>query len=216
MATESRPDQQFSEARLAEALEDANKLQRSPLRPIWQGTLFGIGSTVGLGLALYLLSIILRPFTDLPVLGDLIRVAQPSLDQTLTTPIDTETDVQPAEESSSTVSPTSTDDNGSHSTIKNNYFSLKLPGSWSLKINQGSGSSILQSTQAESSTGTTFTATVSTTSQQPKSVEEPLLQLESQQTHDGNYYLFTLSFDPNTDNGQQLFNQILATLEFQP
>lgn len=218
--------------RLAAALEDANKLQRSPLRPIWQGALFGIGSTVGLALALYLLSLLLRPFVNLPFLGDIIRVVEPSLQQSKSfIEPSAETPVMPAATAPSSEPSKTT----GHSSIRNNYFALELPGSWSMKIRQQSNASTLVSIAAEGDNAATFAATVTesnevrsypdtaTVSKRTINGEEGKIYSysagaattthEAAVTHNGEQYLFTLTAD--AASGTSLFDIILDSIIFQ-
>lgn len=222
-----------TQVRLSEALEDANKLQRSPLRPIWQGALFGIGSTVGLGLALYLLTVILQPFTNFPVFGDLIRAVQPNINQTIDTTKSTTTSIN---ETSDQPKP-STTSNDSQSTIRNNYFALELPGSWSLKINQSSGDTALVMVRAETDDGAQFIASVNeqaSTLDYPSDTTGSNLTIDGQSAtgheyntnattkildaqleYKGEHYLFSITFNPETLSGRSVFDNIIGSISLQ-
>lgn len=222
-------------ARLAKAMEDANKLQRSPLRPIWQGALFGIGSTVGLALALYLLSLILRPFVNLPFFGDLIKIVEPTLKQSqrFSDPA-VDLPIAPVV-SEPAATPTASKETTGHSTIRNNYFALELPGSWSMKIRQHSNEAALLAIAAESDQGSVFAAQVTTTkpltsypdTATPKrwtidGVAATGMAYQSDATtrtvdalveHDGRYYSFSLTY-PATSDDDSVFQTIVSTITF--
>ena len=241
MSKEFSPhDIENAELRLARALEDANKLQRSPLRPIWQGALLGIGSTVGLALALYVLSFIVKPLQYVPVLGTLIREQiQPAIDQKsspTSTNTTTPTSTQPTTQSTSTST--------GKSSISNNYFAVTLPGSWSIKLNQTSSNDELVRFQAETqdyqASATGATVQILVTKQSTSTAEQSLLATdnvtvdgvtgtqrrfklstsgaaEGMDLHlakDNSYYAIRLEYNPDTFTGQQTFGQLLDSFKF--
>ena len=229
-----------AQLRLAKALEQSNKQQASWVRPIWQGALLGIGSTVGLALALYILSLIIKPLQYVPVLGGLIRdQIQPAIDQKVA-PTSSNTTTSSNTQSTNQATTTST----GTSSISNNYFAVTLPGSWSIKLNQTSGSSDMVRFQADTqdykagSAGATVSVVVS--KQTAATTESSLIATEAvtvdgvsgtkrrfklaasdsvegidlHLTKNGSYYAVRLEFNPNTFNGQQTFEQLLDSFTF--
>lgn len=233
MAKESpKQDIDSAELRLARAIEAANRSNNSKWRPIWQGALLGIGSTVGLAVALYLLSLIIKPLQYVPVLGTLIRdQIQPAIDQKVSAPTSTNTTMP------STTKPTtqSTSSSTSKSSISNNYLSIVLPGNWSIKLNQTSTGNKLLDFQATTDQDTAFQIEV--TKQATSTIEQTLLATDSVtvdgvtgsqrrfKTSTGEmmelglvknnlHYTLSLNYNPDTFNGQQVFTQIVDSFKF--
>lgn len=241
MATQiTSNDINSAQLRLAKALEQSNKQQASWIRPIWQGALLGIGSTVGLALALYILSLIIKPLQYVPILGGLIRdQIQPAIDQKVS-PTSTNTTTPTSTQSTTQSTTTST----GKSSISNNYFAVTLPGSWSIKLNQTSSGSDLVRFQADtqdykaSSTGATVSIVVS--KQAATTTEESLIATDTvtvdgvsgaerrfkltssgsaegidlHLAKNGSFYMIRLEFNPDTLNGQQTFRQLLDSFTF--
>lgn len=132
----TEPGQETSEERLAEALEEANRREESPWTPIWKGMLFGIGSTVGLALALYLLALVFQTVSGLPIIGSFLDATiGPSIEQTL----ETRGLVPSTSPTSSTSSaPSATSSISGSSKVSTSYFSVTMPAGWDVKFNETS------------------------------------------------------------------------------
>jgi hypothetical protein len=236
MAKESsKQDVETGELRLAKALEATNRSNNSKLRPIWQGVLWGIGSTIGLALALYLISIATKPLQFVPIIGTFIREQiQPVIDQKVSTPTSTNTTTP------STTTPTtqSTSTSTSKSSISNNYLSIILPGNWSIKVNQTSSGNKLLSFEATTDQDASFQVEV--TKQAANTNEQTLLAsdtvtvdgvkgtqrrfkasanntnetIDLELTKNNLYYTLSLDYDPSIFDGQQTFTQILDSFQF--
>lgn len=224
-----------AELRLAKALELANRSNNSKWRPIWQGVLWGIGSTIGLALALYIISLVTKPLQFVPIIGTFIREQiQPVIDQKVSTPTSTNTTTP------STTQPTtqSTSSSTSKSSISNNYLAIVLPGNWSIKLNQTSTGNKLLNFQATTDQDASFQIEV--TKQASDTNEQTLLAsdtvtvdgvkgtqrrfkasanstnetIDLELTKNNSYYKLSLAYDPSSFNGQQIFTQVLDSFKF--
>ncbi len=110
---------------LAETLRREN----SWWRRFWSGVIFGIGSTVGVVVILYLAVFLARELQVLPLIGSYIGKITPTLEKTLEDKVPDVTS-QTKETPSNGVS-------GS-TKLSTNYFQLTLPAGWDVKLNQTS------------------------------------------------------------------------------
>jgi hypothetical protein len=230
-----KQDIETGELRLAKALELVNRSNNSKWRPIWQGVLWGIGSTIGLAVALYAISLLTKPLQFVPIIGTFIREQiQPIIDQKTSTPTSTNTTTP------STTTPTtqSTSTSTSKSSISNNYLSIILPGNWSIKVNQTSSGNKLLNFEATTDQDASFQVEV--TKQAANTNEQTLLSSDTvtvdsvkgtqrryktsangaNETIDLNliknnlYYSLSLDYNPEFFNGQTTFTQILNSFQF--
>ena len=229
---EDRPERnQAATERLARAVEQSNRLSGSWTKPIWQGILSGIGSTIGLALALYALSLIIRPLQYLPVVGSFIRdQIQPAIDQKTGTAAPAGSSVAPTSSTPAADTATGT------ASLNTNYFKASLPGSWSIKLTQSSSSAELLHLDA-TRTGATVTVSVAKhaetvdrgtvldaaevtvdgergTRRHYKASGTAQDAIDLQLTHGGDSYRLAVSYDPATVDGQAAFQALAGSFKF--
>lgn len=218
------PTEERSEERLAEALEEANRREESHWTPIWKGMLFGIGSTVGLALALYLLALVFQTASGLPVIGSFLDATiGPSIEQTLETR-GLAPSVSPSASTTSTPTPSSTSAITGSSKVSTNYFSITMPAGWDVKLNQSSNAGeesrlVAESDDYSETDGAQLTVVVYETSvfaegDHPCSSSSESIEITVDQVA-GTFYRFTDSNDSATENRVACFerNDLIYILE---
>lgn len=119
---------------------------------LWSGIIFGIGSTLGVAVILYVAVIVVRQFEHLPLIGQYFGTVTPTLEKTLEEKVPNLPERATEEpESSSTSSETSVSSSTSRaSSVGTSYFALTLPAGWDVTLEEGSKGLQRSRLQAES------------------------------------------------------------------
>lgn len=155
-------------------LTEAIRHENSWPRRLSAGIIFGIGATVGVAAILYVAVLLAHQLQNLPLVGEYFGKVTPTLERALQDKVPnvtSKTEEAPKQETNGTVS-------GS-TKISTNYFSLKLPAGWDVKLNQASTSDeklkiVTETEDYSASSGAQFTVSVLDPSADPGAPVEAL------------------------------------------
>ncbi len=222
-------------ARLTRAVERQNRILTSWKRPVWQGLLTGVGSTLGLAAVLWILSLVIQPLKYLPVIGDFLgdRIeaaigGQSGLPAASDDPADANDST-----ATDTTKPSSSLGTGTAS-LSTNYFAASLAGSWSVKLNQHSGSTEpirLEASRTNATFLVTVTAAATATDHadlldqaditvdgergtRQRYADGTRETIETELSHQGKFYRLALTYDPATVDGPAVFDAAAVSFRF--